>query len=113
MYGDPWGFHAIKNVRVPLVLLQINFKCTTYLMNINLYIFRSYRIEINIFTFKTYFEAKNIMRIIDIKLFTVEFSCYMLNSQFAGALDCIFQKYCSSKCNSYRLIYYPNGMGSM
>ena len=66
MYGDPWGFHAIKNVRVPLVLLQINFKYTTYLMLINLYIFRSYRIEINIFTFKTYFEAKNIMRIIDI-----------------------------------------------
>ena len=65
-YGDPWGFHAIKNVRVPLVLLQINFKYTTYLMLINLYIFRSYRIEINIFTFKTYFEAKNIMRIIDI-----------------------------------------------
>ena len=65
-YGDPWGFHAIKNVRVPLVLLQINFKYTTYLMNINLYIVRSYRIEINIFTFKTYFEAKNIMRIIDI-----------------------------------------------
>ena len=66
IYGDPWGFHAIKNVRVPLVLLQINFKYTTYLMLINLYIFRSYRIEINIFTFKTYFEAKNIMRIIDI-----------------------------------------------
>ena len=65
-YGDPWGFHVIKNVRVPLVLLQINFKYTTYLMNINLYIFQSYRIEINIFTFKTYFEAKNIMRIIDI-----------------------------------------------
>ena len=48
------------------MLLQINFKYTTYLMNINLYTFRSYRIEINIFTFKTYFEAKNIMRIIDI-----------------------------------------------
>ena len=65
-YGDPWGFHVIKNVRVPLVLLQINFKYTTYLININLYIFQSYRTEINIFSFKTYFEAKNTRRIIDI-----------------------------------------------
>ena len=29
---------------------------------------------------------------------TVEYLCYMLISQFAGALDCTFEKYCSSKC---------------
>ena len=38
-YGDPWGFHAIKNVLLSLVILQINFKYITYLMNRNSYIF--------------------------------------------------------------------------
>ena len=35
-----------------------------------------------------------------------------IDHQYSIALDCIFQKYCSSKCNLYRLIYYPNGMAS-